>query len=561
MPPFAAVSTPVEPPWERTRLHVPRTDRSLFTRPALPEAAAQARENRARLDAARINVQGRPLDRLRQWSRAQALAAACEYTAALLDEPVDLPAADLLFVGGHQPTLFHPGVWVKNFALGELARHARGTALNLVIDNDLSGSGRIRVPAGDAARPTIAALPWDAERPVQPWEEVQVLDRDLFGSFGERAARHMAAWGIEPLAHAMWSDAVRQIDRAPHVRDAFTALRAAQERRWGTANLELPLSRLCELDPFLWFAGHILAHLPRFLDVHNQVLREYRHVNRIRSRTHPVSDLKPVGDWLEAPFWVWRAGDRQRGRLLARQVGREVWLSDGRETIARLKLSPEMDACCAVEGLRELPRQGIRLRTRALTTTLFARLCLADLFVHGIGGAKYDEMTDRITARFFDLPAPDFLTISATVYLPLGEPSSVTRTEELRLRESLRNLRYNSDQYLTTGVDPEIDRLIAEKQSAVAAQQAARATARMLSHRERRQHRRENRARYHHLQDLNHRLAEHTADRRAMLDDQLAAVRRQLDADRILRDREFAFCLYPPEKLQNFLTSLWPHSA
>jgi hypothetical protein len=25
-----------------------------------------------------------------------------------------------LIVGGHQPELFHPGVWLKNFALNEL---------------------------------------------------------------------------------------------------------------------------------------------------------------------------------------------------------------------------------------------------------------------------------------------------------------------------------------------------------------------------------------------------------------------------------------------------------
>ena len=36
------------------------------------------------------------------------------------------------------------------------------------------------------------------------------------------------------------------------------------------------------------------------------------------------------------------------------------------------------------------------LRPRALTLTLFARLCVADFFIHGIGGGKYDEVTDRI---------------------------------------------------------------------------------------------------------------------------------------------------------------------
>ncbi len=33
---------------------------------------------------------------------------------------------------------------------------------------------------------------------------------------------------------------------------------------------------------------------------------------------------------------------------------------------------------------------------RALTTTLFLRTFIADLFIHGIGGGQYDRLTDRI---------------------------------------------------------------------------------------------------------------------------------------------------------------------
>ena len=51
-------------------------------------------------------------------------------------------------------------------------------------------------------------------------------------------------------------------------------------------------------------------------------------------------------------------------------------------------------------------RQGLRLRPRALVTTMYARLMLADLFLHGIGGAKYDQLTDLIIRQFFDVQPP-----------------------------------------------------------------------------------------------------------------------------------------------------------
>ena len=60
----------------------------------------------------------------------------------------------------------------------------------------------------------------------------------------------------------------------------------------------------------------------------------------------------------------------------------------------------------AVDQLAELAGRGIRIRTRALVTTLFARLLLGDLFLHGIGGAKYDQVTDAIIERFFGLKPP-----------------------------------------------------------------------------------------------------------------------------------------------------------
>ena len=52
-----------------------------------------------------------------------------------------------------------------------------------------------------------------------------------------------------------------------------------------------------------------------------------------------------------------------------------------------------MMICAGRGSAGGLNGQGIKLRSRALVTTLFARLLLSDLFMHGIG-AKYDELTD-----------------------------------------------------------------------------------------------------------------------------------------------------------------------
>jgi hypothetical protein len=316
------------------------------------------------------------------------------------------------------------------------------------------------------------------------------------------------------------------------------------------------MSRLCETESFLRFACHLLAQLPRLADVHNQVLAEYRHLYRIKSRNHPVPSLEMREEWLEAPFWVWRDEEPYRRRVFARQMGKETLLADDRGSVfATLPLSPAMDACCAVEVLRTLPSQGIRFRTRALSTTLFARLFLADTFVHGIGGAKYDEMTDRIIARFFGINPPRYATVSASLYLPFAQPFDATAEDEARLIELLRDLEQNPQRHLTPGASATIDRLLDEKAALIAEEDAAHAV-HERSKRERRASSPRNRDRFRRLQDVTHKLAAFTALQRREVLAELDVVRGQRKANQILTNREFSFALYPESKLRPFMSRL-----
>ena len=62
----------------------------------------------------------------------------------------------------------------------------------------------------------------------------------------------------------------------------------------------------------------------------------------------------------------------------------------------------------------DLGQRGLKVRSRALTNTLYARLFLCDLFIHGIGGGKYDEVTDDMIRRYYGIEPPEYLVLSAT---------------------------------------------------------------------------------------------------------------------------------------------------
>lgn len=555
--PSAPPAAMTEPTWHRTHLSVPRADETLLAIPTLDAAADAARSNAEILAAAEVDVQGKDFVRLRAEARGEAVRLARAFTRNILGDSV--ASADLaapLVVPGHQPALYHPGVWAKNFAAAGIAERLGGSVLNLIVDNDIYSRPAIDVPAGTRAEPRKEGIQFDVPQRPRPWERTAVKDIATFRAFSGRVANRMRTWHIQPVVEQAWQAASERATLGGSVPECLSVARHAVEADWGLHNLELPMSRLCESDPFLRFASHLLAQLPRFVDVYNGVLAEYRRLYRLKSRNHPVPPLEGRGDWLEAPLWVWRDDAPNRRRVFALLSGKQTSLADDTGRVfATLPLSPTMDACCAVEVLRSLPSQGIRLRSRALTTTLFARLFLADTFVHGVGGAKYDEMTDRIIARFFGLTVPAYATVSASLYLPFAAPFDVAAEDERRLVALLRDLDRNPQRHLSGAAESDVARLIEERAALVTEQDSAEAS-RGLTRKQRRDRAPANARRFGRLREITTLLSGAVQGQRERVEADLAVVRKELRANRTLASREFSFVLYPEDKLRPFLTAL-----
>jgi hypothetical protein len=528
------------------RLRAPVQDCGVIAVPPLDDAASVLADNGQRLASGDAAAFGRPLPELRRWAQAAVLDEARAY---LLDAGEPLPefgpSSSFVFAG-HQPELFHPGVWAKNFALNGLARMHGAVAVNLVVDNDTAHSNSLPFPAApDVAEPETAplkpvAVPFDLPAPEEPYEERAVRDETLFAGFADRAAAVFCGWGFEPILPALWAEVRHQAERTPLLGERFAAARRGFERSWGCHNFEVPLSRVCRTAPFRRFAGHLLANLPRFHGVYNTCLGDYRRAYRLRSRSHPVPDLAAEGDWLEAPFWVWRVGRPRRDRLMARVRGTAADLRFGAEAGPTIPLPTPDDPERGTEAWHDLERRGLKVRSRALTTTLFARLFLSDLFVHGIGGAKYDELTDEIIRRFYHLEPPAYLVLSGTLLLPL--PSfPVAADKDRRLAHELHDLQSNPQRHLADGsaADPQATALVECKRQILGQAPA--------DHRGRRE-------RYHALQQLTARLRPYVADQEARVRQAITRTARELQANAVLRQRDYAFCLFPESKLRPFCT-------
>jgi hypothetical protein len=520
------------------RYRAPHDDRQVLVEPPFSELDGLLAEN-VRLHAqASYDFQGRGLTQLAAQARNELLAAARRWTAAYRPDAVAAGSRPgPIFLAGHQPEMFHPGVWLKNFVLGALARQYGGTAVNLVIDSDTAKNTALRTPGGSIAQPNVEMIPFDRPEPRLPYEERRVVDRRQFEDFGRRVTQRMAALAPDLLLRQFWPMVLQRLQQSDHLGTCLAQARHQLEGRWGLQTLEVPQSWVCQTESFAWLIVHLLAQLPRFHQCYNQAVEEYRRVHKIRNEAQPVPNLAADGPWLEAPLWLWTADRPLRRRVFARAQDAEVLLTDGEGLEVRLAVSPESDGARAVGQLAELRSRGIKIRSRALITTLWARLVLGDLFLHGIGGAKYDQVTDLLMERFFALPPPGILVLSATLHLPIARPP-LESDPAGGIAQQLRELTYHPERFLQSSADAPAEaeslreaknrwiRTPATAENAYARRQAIRQS--------------------------NEALQPWVAQRRRQLLERQAASARARRVESIFAWREYAFCLYPEKTLREF---------
>jgi hypothetical protein len=531
------------------RLRAPPEDRTALVEPPFDEVAAVVEEN-VRLRAGQdYDFHGCSLAELSAEARRELLREARQWVSAYRE--VDTSAADqpgLIFLAGHQPELFHPGVWLKDFALGTLARRHGAAAVNLLIDSDTVRATALRVPGGSPCEPQVEAIPFDLPEPKIPYELRPIVDRRTFADFGRRVAGQIAPLIPDPLVGAYWPLVRQRAEQTDNLGACLAQARHQLEGQWGLQTLEIPQSRICESGPFCRFVAHLLARLPELWQTYNEAVHEYRCLHRTRSVTHPVPDLGVDGQWLEAPLWVFSADDPHRRRLFARPCGDQILLSDRNHLEIGLPLRPEGDVARAAQRLEELRWQGVKIRSRALITTLYARLVLGDLFLHGIGGAKYDQVTDLLMERLFGLRPPAYMVLSATLHLPI-ERQPIRRDQSREIGQQLRRLTYHPERYLdaadgAAAEDRNPAELIAEKARWVKTPQTLQNA----------------RRRCRAIRQINQALQPWVDGRRGQLLQLQAQAARALRAEGLLACRDYAFCLYPEKTLRGFLRGLLPKS-
>lgn len=342
-----------------------------------------------------------------------------------------------LVATGHQTELYHPGVWVKNVLIHSAAERAGGQAYQFAIDTDEPKHLHLRWPGGSPELLT--------DNPPADANWAGLLDAPSPGrilELGRAVARAAEHWPFRPLMPRFLASMRRLALEEPKLPPALTD--AMHELDWslGLRHHAMILSPVCRSEAYLLFVHHVIARAGAFAADYNAALAHYRRRHKVRTPGRPMPDLNLSHVECETPFWLDELATGRRLRPLVVRMGDGWALQAPSSRGDAFTFDPAIEGWDAAAALLEwLRRNNLRLSPRALTLTMLLRLVIADQFVHGIGGARYDQVTDELIAAHFAIDPPHFAVTTATLQFP-GAAERSRACMECVLQEGHR-LRHN----------------------------------------------------------------------------------------------------------------------
>jgi hypothetical protein len=275
----------------------------------------------------------------------------------------------------HQLSFFHPGIAVRYVFLDLLRK---GKKKCFFIDTDKTDI-QVRIPIPRQIKETIAVEFLKSDQPLcflknPDWDSLRssfraaekVMQREM-GVGGRKVLQNMK--GFENI----FLEELKGLSLKERLAEGFL-------RFHGIKVPYIFYSDIAKSEEFREFFLTIYRDDKRFRTLYNKALEEYKQQFRFRYRNFPFPKLQ--GD--ELPFWILHEGKRFQFR--------------------------KGDVSAS-----EIPTYTILPKASPLT--LFLRLHMTDVFIHGVGGANYEWVNERIIEGFFHTQPPLYSVMSATFYI------------------------------------------------------------------------------------------------------------------------------------------------
>ncbi len=357
------------------------------------------KDNAQKLSQVDQKIGGCDFQLLRNSLREKILKQACDYSNQ------EARGGQKILATGHQPLFYHPGILSKELTLEKF--NGQFVCINFSVDTDVTTEISAKVPFRREGRYLTHQLVLIDNSQKSVFAKLKTPSLKTIENFAQMVTERLKS--LENNKIKKWADQFLQIamdngENYSNYRDWF----AFSTRDFLKSNyLQLPISQVWETEEAKLFIADILNRYEQFRNHYNQALEDYQK----KYGNLPASKLTRG----ELPFWTVSAhGEREK-----------VFVDD-------------------LEGSGKVGET--LLYPRAITLTLFCRLFLCDLFIHGVGGARYESATDQIIKGVYRVTPPKYAFISLTLHLPEPKPK-VQKTQRKNLEEGLRILEENPEKY------------------------------------------------------------------------------------------------------------------
>ena len=536
-------------------------NKQIFFSHSADKISSLLEENKKIFGQYSFTILNQPFKEVREKSRKEVVRGALKFSKKFdpdIAEKIN-PSYQYIIQSGHQPAFFHPGIWIKNIFLNKLIKSSlpdKSLGLNIILDNDICKNLNLSLPVlssnGNLKLEKVNFLS-SALTPNLPFEEYPCPSLEMIAIFNWDIIHRLKSLESENedilnnfknFAHCLENSfrfCSRNHKRA-NLGEFLGLARRLYEQEIEPAYLEIPFSQICDSDEFLSFFLEITKNIESFSKIYNNKLDEYRTLFKIKNRAHPSPNLIIKENLIEVPFWIWREGDQRRKIFILREEGGNFLYNDFYDKIFLI----EKDSLKSLSSLKaSLKERKLKIRPKALLLTLYNRLFISDLFIHGLGGAKYDLVTDEIIRKFFKVEPPHFLVISCTLYLDFKSSPGAFDYKISTLKKKIRELEFNPERYVSelslTKKEKIKIRELAEKKT-----ELIKKIKEVLSPVEKRKISEE-------IKDINSSIGKKVGPLKYELNKKIEKEEKKMKQSKVYTFREFPYCFFSAKTLLNLL--------
>lgn len=360
-----------------------------IVRPALDEWASLLKQQPS---ITKFLDQSIPSD-LSKRIRAEMFQAAQQYTADWPEKNVAYQQDRPIIAFGHQPVVYHPGLLSKHEKLLEFTKATAANGLEIIIDTDQGPPVAIRYPRLRGRDWTVEQFTVATQAGLYLSQSVAINAADSSWLPNEKLSDFIDAlkrYGGQPVAQAL-----------PRLRHEFLN---------DQNSAVIALSELMRLPSIRQLVDLILVKPKELVETYNQTLHDFRLCHKIKNAANPFPNLKSDEHSLELPFWIIDSQANSREELFFN-------LASGQFN----------------QNLNE--RERFFLAPRGMLTTFILRTFCCDLFIHGLGGEKYDPATELFAERSSVGKIAPFVVVSFNSYLLADQAQELHELDDLLARQ------------------------------------------------------------------------------------------------------------------------------